>query len=227
MNRRFLILGLAFFMLLSGAGMAFAQSFSSDFSRGASSAGMYGQWKTSSGRLYQSDTVQPLAKINFRAPQSGEMEYTFNVRYEAGGIEDLRGGFGLQVFVDKAHTGRSWGNGDSYLLWLNYDEKAKYGGRGFRGQVYKSTNHHTMSILEGYDVPLDESVLTEENLDLIVPVRIRVNGSTGEVKVWDPTTENRYYSFMLDEAPRSGNYISLRTNSLSVSFDDLSVKKIR
>jgi hypothetical protein len=84
-----------------------------------------------------------------------------------------------------------------------------------------------MSLLEGFDVPLDDSVLTEDNLRVIVPVKIRVNGATGEVKIWDPTAENRYYSFMLDRAPGTGSYIALRSNSMAVSFDDLVVRKIR
>jgi hypothetical protein len=227
MNRRFFVLSLVLLLAFAGAGIVSAQSFSSGFGSMPSNAGTYGQWKSSSGRLFQNDVIQPLAKINFRAPQSGEMEYTFNVRYEGGGMEDRRAGFGLQVFADRVNPGRSWGNGDSYLLWLNYDENATYGGKGFRGQVYKSRNHFSMSLLEGFDVPLDDSVLTEDNLRVIVPVKIRVNGATGEVKIWDPTAENRYYSFMLDRAPGTGSYIALRSNSMAVSFDDLVVRKIR
>jgi hypothetical protein len=219
----FLVVALFFGAALSLS----AQSFSADFGRTASDAGRYGTWQVSAGRLYQRDVVEPLAKINFRVPQSGLMEYTFNVRYEGGGIEDMKAGFGLQVFVDSAHSGRSWGNGKSWLLWLNYDENATYGGKGFRGQVYKSKSHTSMQLMDAYDIELDASVLTEENLDIIVPVKITVDGRNGQVRVWDPTVDNYYYEFYLDDAPGSGNYISFRTNSLSASFDDLRVRKLR
>jgi len=214
-------------MLIVITAMVSAQNLSLNFSRRTDASSSYGGWKTSGGRLQQSDVVNPLTKINFRVPQSGEMEYTFDVRYEGGGVEDRKAGFGLQVFVDKAHTGKSWGNGDSWLLWLNYDEKASYGGKGFRAQVYRSKSDTNMVILEDYNVPLDDSVLTDAQLDTVVPAKIVVNGNTGEVKVWDPTVSNRYYRFYLPEAPGRGSYVSLRTNSLAASFDNFEVRKLR
>jgi hypothetical protein len=136
------------------------------------------------------------------------------------------GGFGIHIFVDDAHNGKSWGNGKSYLLWLNYDEKPTYGGAGFRAQVYKSEGHSKMRLLEGYDVPLNPKVLTVKNLDLVVPVKIQVDGRSGLVKVWDPSRPGTYVRFYLDDSPGRGRYISLRTNSLAVSFDNLKISAV-
>ncbi len=200
--------------------------FNASFSSGTSSSGAYGEWKSSRGRLVQGDPNEALAKINFRAVQDGVMEYTFDVRYVDGGLVDRMGGFGLQVFVDDAHHGKSWGNGNSYLLWINYDENPSYGKAGFRAQVYRSTGHSKMELLDGYDIGLNPRVLTAKNLDLVVPAKIQVDGKTGLVKVWDPSRPGTYVRFYLDGAPGRGRYFSLRTNSLSVSFDNLKVTKI-
>ena len=80
-----------------------------------------GNWTISGGRVYQNDANARLAKVNIRAPQSGSMLYEFTVRYE-GGSEDGHGGFGIHLFGDTVVNTVSWGSGNSYLLWLNYDE---------------------------------------------------------------------------------------------------------
>ena len=196
------------------------------FSGSVSHSGAYGDWESDSGRLYQKDTKEPLAKINFRVPQSGVMEYRFDVRYEGGGYEDRMGGFGVQLCVDEAFRGESWGNGESYLFWLNYDENPTYGKAGFQAQVYKSRSHVDMEIIDGYQIGLPTSQLRAANADVVVPVRMEVNCNTGLVKVWDPTRSGVYLRFYLDEAPGRGNYLSFRTNSLSVSFDNLVVTKM-
>jgi len=83
-----------------------------------------------------------------------------------------------------------------------------------------------MELIDGYQFQLPAILLTRENLNMVIPVRIQVNGNTGLVKVRDPTREGMYLRFYLDEAPVRGNYISLRTNSLSVSFDNGIVKRV-
>ncbi|MFW5843143.1 MAG: hypothetical protein ACOCW6_04405, partial [Spirochaetota bacterium] len=59
-------------------------------------------------------------------------------------------------------------------------------------------------------------------LDRDVPVSIRVNTRTGEIGVKDPTAPIRFY-FTVDPALVEGRYVSLRTNSLSASYDDFVV----
>ncbi|RKX76948.1 MAG: hypothetical protein DRP87_10525 [Spirochaetes bacterium] len=223
MKRTFLILSI---LILSVAFVA-AQSVQYNFNSMGGWQSASGNWRVRDGRLCQLDTKERIAKINLRVPQSGTVQYEFNVRYEAGGFEDRMGGFGIHIFADSAHPGRSWGMGRSYLLWINYDEKATYGKPGFRAQVYRSHSHSKMEIIERLDVGLPTSVLTRENASVIVPAKIVVNGNTGEVKVYDPVDPTWVYKFNLDGAPGRGNYVALRTNSLSVSFDDFKVTQLR
>ncbi|MCF7913953.1 MAG: hypothetical protein K9L66_02170 [Spirochaetaceae bacterium] len=227
MKTRTISITMILLLMFAGAGLAFSETsvVGKALSSDMSDFGAYGGWRIRNNRLYQQDTQEHLAKINFPAPQRGLMEYNFDVRYEAGGLSDRMGGFGIQLFVDDAHKGKSWGNGKSYLLWLNYDENPTYGKPGFRGQVYRSYSDTHMELLEGYDVALNPAVLTAENMQLKVPVKIQVNGNTGLVKVWDPSRPGTYVRFYLDEAPKSGKYISLRTNSLAVSFGNPEVTR--
>ena len=196
-----------------------------NFAYGANITESYGNWEIKRGRLVQTDIKNPLAKINIKAEQNGNVMYEFNVRYESGGIEDLMGGFGIQIFIDKAFNGKSWGNGESYLLWINYDEKPTYGGPGFRGQVYKSYSNSRMYLMSGYEIELNESFLNEKYMNYIVPVKFVVNGNTGDVKIYDPTIDKWLY-FNLGSRRNKGNYISFRTNSLSVSIDNLKVTNV-
>ena len=226
MKRGTVFLIVTLFLLLPAFAAADTVELSRDFGSGLSHDGAVGSWSTQGGRLHQKDTDNRLAKINFPAPQKGTMEYRFDVRYEGGG-EDQMGGFGIHVFVDEAYADRSWGNGTSYLLWVNYDPEATYGKQGFVAQVYKSTNFFTMEIMKDYQLKLDTSMVSREALRTTIPIRIQVNGNTGLVKVYDPRREHYYYKFRLPEPPRSGSHIALRTNSLAASFDNLEVKRIQ
>ena len=183
-----------------------------------------GSWQFIGDRLYQNDANARLAKLNVRAPQSGPMIYEFNVRYEDG-VEDGHGGFGIHIFADEALNGASWGSGQSYLLWLNYDENPITRGipRGFSAQLYRSITHSRMDLLESFDLNEYAYLLTYENCAANpVPAKIWVNGDTGEVRVYDPTDPDMesYFYFYLsrNDVPFSGNWLSLRTNGIKLSF---------
>jgi hypothetical protein len=182
-----------------------------------------GRWAPSGGRLYQNDEGARLAKINVRAPQSGAMVYEFNARYESG-AEDGHGGFGLHVFADTAYNSASWGSGKSYLLWLNYDEKplSRQIPSGLSAQIYRSYTNSRMDLLESVDLNEYASLLTQDNLSAPVPFRIVVDGSTGEVRVYDPTDPNlenyRYFYIDRKDIPLNGNWVALRTNGMRLSF---------
>ena len=183
-----------------------------------------GNWSIVGNRLFQNNVNARLAKVNIRAPQSGPMIYEFNVRYEDG-INDGHGGFGIHVFADNAYNGPSWGAGNSYLLWLNYDEKPISKGipRGFSAQVYRSTSNSAMSLVESYDLNEYAYLLTYENCAAnSVPAKIWVNGNTGEVRVYDPTDPAMEYYYYLNLPARNlrGNWIALRTNGLKLSFGE-------
>jgi hypothetical protein len=215
-------------LLLAGA-MAFAQTvvLEQSFSSSTMLPKSHGDWEIKGGRLYQSDVDEPLAKINVAARQSGEMQYEFTVRYEGGGFADLMGGFGIQIFVDKAWDGMSWGNGKSFLLWLNYDPMPVYGPKGFTAQVYKSVSETKMDLVGEFDLNRFAYLLSAANMNAAIPARIKIDGNTGSVWVEDPTLAGFGYRFSLGGSLGTGNYVALRTNSLAMSFDNLKVSKLK
>lgn len=78
-----------------------------------------------------------------------------------------------------------------------------------------------LEALRNYGVNMSVNDLMQY-LDRDVPVSIRVNTRTGEIGVKDPTAPIRFY-FSVDPALVRGSYVSLRTNSLSASYDDFTV----
>ncbi|MDR1447154.1 MAG: hypothetical protein LBI90_09705 [Treponema sp.] len=181
-----------------------------------------GSWSIRGERLYQDDARAPLAKVNIRSDQSGPMIWEFNARYESG-AEDGHGGFGLHVFGDSAFSGAAWGAGQSWLLWLNYDENPLNRNiqRGLSGQVYRSYSNSQMDLVASYDLNQYAQYLTDENLADPVPFRITINGDTGEVRVYDPTDLSGFFSLQLSgRLPTRGSWAALRTNGMRMSFGD-------
>ena len=179
----------------------------------------YGQWSLVGDRLVQNDLKAGMARVDIPFPQSGIVTYQFNVRYEKGAEDDAHAGFGIHVFVDKPAKGKAWGNGKSYLLWLNYDENAKGITKGLSAQVYKSLSNSKMELVADIDLNQYVYLPTEENMSVIVPVKMVINGFNGDVKIYDPTDPNYVYVFNLgNTSALRGNFISLRTNSASFSF---------
>jgi len=188
----------------------------------------YGDWKMVNGRLTQLSTKAGMAQAYMALPQSGIVEYEFDVKYVDGG-QDFYGGFGFHVGIDRAAGGKSWGNGKSFLLWLTLDPKA-YGGSGVYAQAYQSRTSSEMALAHkatAYQIPA--SRLKDINLDKMslysLPVRIRINYDTGSVKVWDPLIANYYYRFSLGGPVKNGGYVSVRTNSLGASFGNFRVSR--
>lgn len=179
----------------------------------------YGQWSVEGDRLVQSDLLAGMARVDIPFPQSGEVEYDFNVRYEDGGTDDLHAGFGIHLFVGTPAPGKAWGNDKSYLLWLNYDADPSGISAGLSAQIYRSISNHEMKLIADYDLNRYAPLLTGANSARVVPVKIIVNGDTGDVWIADPLKDNWGYQFNLGNTePLKGNYISLRTNSGSFSF---------
>jgi hypothetical protein len=179
----------------------------------------YGKWNVRGDRLFQNDLKAGMARVDIPAPQAGMMVYEFNVRYEDGGTDDMHAGFGLHIFVDKAASGKAWGNGKSYLLWLNYDENAKSITKGLSAQLYKSLSNSKMELVADIDLNNYVYLLTEDLLDMVIPVKMVVNGFNGDVKIYDPSDSTYVYKFNLGStSPLTGRFISLRTNSMGISF---------
>ncbi len=179
-----------------------------------------GDWKLSGDRLYQNDTLAGLAKVNIKMLQRGVMTYSFNVRYE-GGMEDLHGGFGIHVFADSVFPRKSWGCGNSYLLWLNYDAApvSKDIPKGFSAQVYKSVSHSRMNLIKSVDLSRYEYLLDNAGPGTLIPVTIVVNGNTGMVRIANPVDPGSFFVLDLNtDKILRGDWIALRTNGIAVSF---------
>lgn len=206
-------------------------------------------WDVRGGMLVQRNTETGLARALRMVSQSGELEYSFKVRYEAGGFEDqaalragqLHGGFGIQIGIENPpRTGApAWGAGNSYLLWLNLDTRREVLSDspehfGFRGQVYESETNARMS-LSPYNVDIQQALAgigvnlriadIDQFLGQLVPMRIRVNYDTGRIMVADPTNPSLWFWFDVEPSVLRGNYIALRTNSLALSFADFMVTR--
>ncbi len=189
----------------------------------------YGEWKMVDGRLAQLDTEAGMAQFHVRLPQSGVMQYEFDVEY-IDGFQDMYGGFGVSLFVDRPHPRKAWGDGKSYLLWVTYDPNA-YGGTGIYGQAYQSRSHVDMSLLHAGDAyPLPWAYAQQLTWDVLrnyrLPIKIVVDGDSGMVKVYDPTRSGYYYRFSLGGPLGRGAYASLRTNSLAASFGNVKVTRL-
>ncbi|MDR1636248.1 MAG: hypothetical protein LBR93_02820 [Treponema sp.] len=180
-----------------------------------------GSWLISGERLYQNNEKAGLAKVNIRVPQQGPMLYEFDARYESGG-EDGHGGFGLHIFADSALNGPSWGAGNSYLLWLNYDENPGNTKipKGLSAQVYRSRTNTWMDLVASFDLNYYVQNVAVEDLAYPVHFKIIADGNTGEVRVYDPVEPDTYYVFYLDkkDTPLRGEWVSLRTNGVRMSF---------
>ena len=181
-----------------------------------------GDWSLEGDRLYQNDKDISIAKACLSYPQEGLVEYNFNVRYEDGAFEDEHAGFGIHIFVDEpAGEGRHWGEGNSYLLWLNYDSNpdSEDVPAGLSAQVYLSKSYWDMELVYSISLSDFEEKLYNLPSDSIVPLKITANKDTGEVRIYDPFKESYYYNFKLDKLDKlEGKYVTLRTNSLSFSF---------
>ena len=206
---------------------AYAQTQPSVTYAGGSFEPAEGNWLVMGDRLAQIDAQAPRAKINLRIPQAGRVEYQFDVRYISG-LEDSYAALGAHLFVDQPHGGVSWGNGNSFLLWLTYDPAA-YGGSGVWAQVYKSTGNSKMALHSFGGTPFHFGIPAQflQNIDmsqlpsLVLPVRIRVDADNGTISVKDPLQQNLWWSFTVGEPMGVGRYVTLRTSSLAASFGNL------
>jgi hypothetical protein len=185
----------------------------------------YGNWvlNKEDGRLYQNNEETGLAKANFKVKQTGAMIYEFNFRYE-GGIEDGLAGFGIHLFVDDITNRPSWGSGKSYLLWLNYDEKPadKRIPAGLSALIYRSNSKSSMTLEEAIDLNQYKYLLSEDNINSTLPIKIYMDPETGEVRMYDPFDEEGTLYYYLYEDPKlivnNSGWITLRTSSMKASF---------
>ena len=179
----------------------------------------YGSWKISSSELSQTSLNAGMAKANIYVPQKDTMVYEFKAKY-IDGLQDGRGGFGIHVFVDKPAAGKAWGEGESYLLWINYDENPVSSStpKGLSAQIYKSDSNSRMNLVQSVSLSALEPMLSQY-LGYTLPVKLMIDGNSGMARIYDPFKTDVYYTFSLSrDTPLKGDYVSLRTNSLGVAF---------
>jgi hypothetical protein len=184
-----------------------------------------GNWAVQDGRLFQNDDKARLAKVNIPVPQKNTvMSYEFDARYEDGG-EDGHGGFGLHIFADKDFNGASWGAGQSYLLWLNYDENPQNKNilPGLTAQIYRSYSNSYMVLMESFDLNDYIVDITDEEIYAPVHFKVTADSKTGEIHVYDPVDEGSYYVLNLGSSPLEGSWVVLRTNGVKLSFSDFDI----
>ena len=194
-----------------------------------------GKWHVEDGSLVQEDTEEAMAIWSYPVKQKGIMLYQFDLKYIDGGEDDFAG-FGLHIGVDKPAKKRSWGNGKSVLLWLTYDPD-QYGSPGFFAQIYTSNANSKMGLnpeihnsrnplKDGDEYPIPELYLKEEYIESTIPVKMIIDLNTGIGKLYDPLDSSYYYSFYIGQENIEGDYVSLRTNSLSVAIDNVVIKPV-
>ena len=230
---------LVFVFLLAGA-MAFSQTvvLTENFSNPSLKGWMKvsGNWKVLNGRLTQTDPKENMAMITVPVRQSGKMMYEFDLRYVDGG-QDNYAGFGFHVCVNNPTKTRSWGDGESELGWVTWDSK-HYGYPGGYIQVYRSSSRTQMELDRaiypggnplkyGNLIIIPDEYLKYEYLTATVPFKLMLDTSTGEGRFYDPLDPDRYYyPFYLGHSVKPGGYFTFRTNSVSVSLDNLKITKL-
>ena len=117
-------------------------------------------------------------------------------------------------------------------MWVNYDDSVAKTSEhyGLRAQVYESKTNSRMNLLPGHSLEIFPRDIVMQNLYYLqytLPVKIQINTNDGEIRVYDTTVGDYYYYFYLDPKLLKGSYLSLRTNRVSLQFDDFKVTKLR
>ncbi len=178
-----------------------------------------GDWSIRGDRLYQHDVDAPRAKAWVVAPQNDSMIYEFAMRYE-GGLDDGHGGVGIHLLSDTPSEGRSWGMGDSWLLWLNYDVASTQPDipRGLSAQLYKSTSDSDMELVESVSLSSIETIAAQY-VNSIIPVKLTYLPESGRVLIADPRGKSAgWYITLPDGRYETGQYVAVRTNGIRMSF---------
>ena len=203
--------------------------FTDDFSFMGEWVPSSGTWTIRDGKLVQSDAREKIAHISRIVKQRSVVSFSFDLSYLSG-LEDLYGGFGLHLSVDRPTGLRSWGQNRSVLLWISCDGAA-YGTDDFYLQVYRSFSPSRMEFagMTGGEYPLPADFLSPRALKAAsadgasLRISCTIDGETGEGRLYSSLKPGWFVPFRIDPLPQDGRYISLRTNSLSVAVDNFSM----
>ncbi len=163
-----------------------------------------GDWRTSSGRLEQRDESATNSNIYIPLTQTQNQVYLyhFRARLQSAGPNKR---FGFHFFSSDA---KLTNRGDSYMVWFrNHEDKPD------KVEIYRSDNN---------ELALEESAIVNLSRNKWVDVKLKFNSSTGMIEVF---LDNINVLSWRDKKPvfNRGRYISFRTGSSRVQFDDLRV----
>ncbi len=178
-----------------------------------------GDWGMRNRGISQKDADAPRAKTWVRVFQDGSMNYEFTMKYE-GGAEDGHGGVGIHILSDTMPVGKSWGMGDSWLLWLNYDISPISSDipEGLSAQVYKSSSDSDMELIDSISLKSIES-LAAPYLYSEIPVRLTYAANLGRILIADPRGKTAgWYIDLPGGRNDTGQYVAVRTNGVRMSF---------
>ena len=164
-----------------------------------------GKWKLKGGRLVQEEESVSNSNISALISQTGGFVYLYHWKARLMSKGDNKR-FGFHFF---ASDGTQINRGDSYMIWFrNYDKE------GDQVEVYKSFD-------DDLGKPLAKSPF-EINSDKWYDFKVYFDSGLGIIRVF--LDDKQVLSWQDLTTPYSkGAYISLRTGSAQVQFDDFRV----
>jgi N-acetyl-anhydromuramyl-L-alanine amidase AmpD len=165
-------------------------------------------WSSRRGTLLQSDATASNTNLYLPLTQSDDAVYLYHVRAKMLSKGDNKR-FGLHFF---ASSGASSNRGDSYLVWLRFNED-----QPGRVEVYRSENNQLPRFRASEAVALER--------DTWYDLKVRYDPSQGQIEVMIDGAS--VLTWRDDKAPlTSGRYISFRTGDAEAEFDDLRVYQL-
>ncbi len=172
---------------------------------------LFGKWQTSYNSAIQTDTTLKFAKFSIPVYQNQELiSYSFSGRADSnsGWV-----GYGLHFLVSQEKTGRGYGFGKSYLIWLTRDPVHFQNG-GTYVELYESYNDVKMISLTRVRIP--------ESINSTLRTEVLYARSKGTITI--SVNGKDVLSYHPDSPILTGYKIALRSLGGQVSFKDLNVK---
>lgn len=167
-----------------------------------------GRWSSPSGTLVQGDPTASNTNLYLPLSQDDDAIYLYHMRAKMLSSGDNKR-FGLHFF---ASSGSSSNRGDSYLVWLRFNED-----QPSRVEVYRSENNQLPRFRA--------SEVLELKRDVWYDLKVRYDPKQGQIEVIIDGAS--VLTWRDDKAPlTSGRYISFRTGNAKVEFDDFRVYQL-
>ena len=171
---------------------------------------LMGNWETSFGAVKQVDSSQLYAKYAIPVNQN-QSETLFSFTAKAADLPRI--GYGLHFFASGERTGRGYGFGNSFLLWLTRD-KTYYKSNKTYLQLYRSSNDVSMTQVA--------SIRIKEDINSMLNTQILYNRDKGRIMVY--INGEKKLDYKVQSPLWSGDKIVLRTLHAPVEFTNLYVK---